>query len=380
MTEQNLLYRSKTSPEFYLRYAAEQDDPQLIELISESMPSNGMVISFERKPSYFRATHAQYNKPEILVVVHQDQPDLIIAMMNIGWKSYWINGVTEQLRYVSDLRIKLTARGKKAFNVFMEYIFECFPREIIFQSVILEDNKVARNMMHREREGYALPYIFDSMTTFTISKVPKFKQSAELRLQTMTIDKIDAVNGFIQEMASHYNFLPDYDFKVLLEANHPFWYGLRLEDFHLVLNSDHKIVGLFGLWDQKDFKQTKVASYSTTLKLLKPVYNTYARITGQLTLPEEGQSFDYLMTHSFLCDPSALDVLKFMLTNVNTLVKAQGKTSFCVTVVENDPRKQVLEQCSSHKMKAVHTLHSYESKPYDVIDRSKYSYFEVSRI
>ena len=376
----NLIYRSKESPEFFLRYAGEQDDAQLIELISESMPSNGMTISFERKPSYFTATKAQYNKPEIMVVVHQDHPEKIIAMINIGWKNYWINGEKKEIRYVSDLRVKMTSRGKKAFSVFSAYVLETFSSEIIFQSIILEDNHLARNMMHSKRAGNAVPYIFDNITTYTISKTPNFRNLERYSLIQLKSEYYEKANQYIAEMSQHYNFLPDYDFKLLESDSHPFWCGLNNEDFYLVLDQQEKVVGLFGLWNQTGFRQTKVKQYSKLLKVLKPFYNLYAKVSGQLSLPAEGCSFEYLMTHSFLSNPNDLDVLRFMLTQANTLVKSRDKTSFCITVADNDPRKQILEQCTSHKMKAIHSLHSFGAQPFEEIGRGKLSYFDVSRI
>lgn len=380
MEPNNLIYRSKESPEYYLRYAGEQDDAQLIKLISESMPSNGMTISFERKPSYFTATKAQYNKPEIMVVVHEDQPDQIIAMINIGWKNYWINEEKKEIRYVSDLRVKMSSRGKKAFSVFSAYVLETFPPEIIFQSIILEDNHLARNMMHSKREGNAVPYIFDQITTYTISKTPNFKDLKKYSLTQLTAEHYEKVNHFIAEMSQHYNFLPDYDFKLLQDGDHPFWCGLKNDDFYLIFDQHEKVVGLFGLWNQSGFKQTKVKKYSKLLKLVKPFYNVYASISGQLSLPAEGQSFEYLMTHSFLSDPNDAEVLKFMLVQLSAKVKSRHKTSFCITVADNDPRKLILEQCNSHKMKAIHSLHSFGAQPFDEIGHNKYSYFDVSRI
>lgn len=68
------------------------------------------------------------------------------------------------------------------------------------------------------------------------------------------------------------------------------------------------MVGLYGLWNQKPFKQTRVVQYSLPLKVLKPFYNVYAGIRGVLALPKVNHAFEYLMIHSTLCHPEHIDV------------------------------------------------------------------------
>src|SRR5690606_32497881 len=113
-----------------------------------------------------------------------------------------------------------------------------------------------------------------------------------------TQDAITAANDFILKMKDHYNFLPTYDFNGLLEGHHPFWKGMSLSDFFLIYNKDDQLVGLYGLWNQKSFKQTRVIDYSRPLKLMKPFYNVYANVRGVLSLPKVKGTFDYLMMHS----------------------------------------------------------------------------------
>ena len=54
----NQIYRSKNEPNFLVRDATQADDEQLVQLIAETMPSNGMTLALERYPSYHSASHA----------------------------------------------------------------------------------------------------------------------------------------------------------------------------------------------------------------------------------------------------------------------------------------------------------------------------------
>ncbi|WP_425918632.1 hypothetical protein [Acinetobacter sp. TSRC1-2] len=40
------IYRSKNEPSFLVRFATQADDAQLVQLIAETMPSNGMTLTF----------------------------------------------------------------------------------------------------------------------------------------------------------------------------------------------------------------------------------------------------------------------------------------------------------------------------------------------
>ena len=48
-------FRHTAVPGLHIRPATLADDQKLVTLIAESMPSNGVLLSFERKPSYFKA-------------------------------------------------------------------------------------------------------------------------------------------------------------------------------------------------------------------------------------------------------------------------------------------------------------------------------------
>ena len=115
------VYSSANVPNFHVRPATKADDEQLVQLIAETRPSNGMTLAFERYPSYLAASHAQYNRPDIRVVVPDNQPDKIVGMMNLGWKYCYINQQPDVLRYVADLRLNQKFRGQNILRLLMDY-------------------------------------------------------------------------------------------------------------------------------------------------------------------------------------------------------------------------------------------------------------------
>ena len=381
MAQENLInYRSSQIPEFFIRDATEQDDSRLLELISETMPSNGMILSYERKPSYFAATRTQYTNPIIKLVCLVSDPDYIVAMINIGTKKCFINQQRTEMSYVADLRLDANYRGKRTVHFIMEYVYNTHPRDLFYQSVVLEGNLIARHLLHKPRENFPQPFPYDDVTTYMISKIKKPKSNRKISIKILEPSLITDVNKFIESMSQHYNFLPDYDFNELKQGNHPYWLGMKMEDFKLIYSDQNQLVGLFGLWNQKQFKQTKVKKYSKGLKLVKPFYNFVAKRTGQILLPPEEGHFNYLMIHSALCDPQHKDAFEQILYQAHLATKAKKYESFCITLAANDPRIQQMSKVKSHIIRAKHAIHSFESKPEGYFDRSKISYFEVGRI
>lgn len=374
------IYRSERVPHFYVRAATGEDDVQLRTLISENMPSNGMVLSFERNPSYLNATHTQYNRPDIRVVVPENQPDKVVGMMNLGWKYCFINGKPDVLRYVSDLRLDRDYRGQKILRLLMDYLQDKLPADSLLESIVLEGNTPARQILHEKRKGFPVPYHYDDIQTFMVSQMKKPQTYEQYRFECLSPEKIAAANAFADAMKAHYNFLPNYDFSNLITGHHPFWRGLKLDDFHLIYNLENQIVGIYGLWDQKPFKQTRVVHYSWPLTLAKPFYNVYAQFQGALLLPKKDHAIDYLVLHSALCHPQHTQVFGSLLYHAKSQIKYYRKYAFCITLAKNDPRIKLMHNTRSHVIHAIHAFHSFQGDPCGYFDRSKISYFESGRI
>ncbi|MGE8561160.1 MAG: N-acetyltransferase family protein [Acinetobacter sp.] len=376
----NQIYRSKNEANFLVRSATEADDEQLVQLIAETMPSNGMILAFERYPSYLAASHAQYNRPDIKLVVPEENPAQVVGMMNLGRRDCFINGQAEGLRYVADLRLHPMHRGNKVLRLLMDYVYDSIPLDTIFESVVLEDNTVACNILHHQRKGFPLPFHYDDIRTFTVSQAEQPKQFAHYRFQQMNSGHVGEANTFIRTMKQHYNFLPNYDFSGLAESNHPFWLGMNIQDFYIMYDQHNQVIGLYGLWNQKPFKQTRVVDYSRPLKLIKPFYNLYAGMRGVLSLPKKNDAFEYLMIHSALCHPEKQGVFASLIFHAKQQTKLRRKQAFCITLANKDPRIHWMRNTTSHVIQAKHYFHSFKANPYDVFDHNKISYFEVGRI
>lgn len=373
------MYRTKVVEGLHVRPAHISDDQKLVKLIAESMPSNGVLLSFERYPSYFKATQTQYEQPWVMVMAADDQPEKILAMFNLGSRRCYINGMVKPLRYVGDLRIGKTTRGKGLMNLFMLYVKHTFPDQEIYQTVILNDNVIARKVLHANRPGVPAHYVSDQVETHTLTgfKVQK-PLNPNLSVTHMTRVDINPINRFIQHMSDYYNFLPSYDFKELL-AQQPYWNGLSINDFYIIRRGG-QIVGLFGLWNQKSFKQTRIADYSKLIAFVRPAYNYWAKLTHQLRLPQKGNTLNYMMLHSALCNPYDTELYENILRIAHQKSTEKKCYAMCFTLAENDPRRDCKKVIISQKVQAIHAFHCFKDNPLKQFDAKRISYLECGRI
>ncbi|XID75612.1 GNAT family N-acetyltransferase [Alkanindiges sp. WGS2144] len=373
------IFRTNAVQGFHLRPATVADDPQLVNLIAESMPANGVLLSFERCPSYLTAAYTQFERPCVMVAAADDQPEKILAMYNLGVRNCFINGVVKPLRYVGDLRINKTARGTGLISLLMSHLKECYSQDELYQTVILNDNMVARRVLHESRPEVPPHYMADQVETYTLTSFKTKKDiNPNLRVSPMTLGDISAVNRFVRHMADYYNFLPAYNFRGLA-AHEPYWNGLRVDDFFVIRRAG-QIVGLFGLWNQKTFKQTRIADYSKLTGLMRPAYNYWAKLRGQLSLPQKGSALNYLMLHSVLCNPYNTSLFEDILRVAHQKACKRGTEAICFTLAENDPRRDCKQLFIAQKVQAMHVFHCFKDNPLKHFDARRISYLECGRI
>ncbi|TCM60508.1 hypothetical protein EC844_13235 [Acinetobacter calcoaceticus] len=379
MTQNPILYRNESIPDLYLRLATWRDDAQLIELIKEVMPSNGMLLSFERFPSYLYAVQVQSKRPQSIVIVHEQRPDEVLGMLLVVWKDCYIDQQLRTMCYLCDLRFSPQLRGNRAMRLIMDYFKYNHPHDTLFQSIILSDNRYACEIFHAERPNYLTPYQYDLIYTYNVGRVKRSLVQDKYQVVELDESWIDALQYFLADMQVYYNFLPDYDFNEIV-AKKRFWGDLKLEDFYLILDAEQQIVGVYGLWNQKKIKQIRVVKYDLKLLVFRPIYNLYTHFRGGFKLPKTRGMFDYLLMHSPICAPQHLDVFERMLSHAMQQTKLRQHKVFSLTLAESDPRRSVLKHLQSNAIQAKHAFHSFFDNPIAQLDRSKISYFDLCRM
>lgn len=378
VNKQNKYYEKEMTSDFLVRPANRHDDEQLVSINARTMVCAGIKLSFERYPSYLKASHTHYNQPQALVAVSKREPNTVLAMFNIGTRDCYINGSIKSLRYVGDFRVN-DFKNTHLIKLLMDYLHSTYPADELYQSIMLSEQSTLLHTLAHKESGAPRRFLVDSIETHILTGFKFSKQlNPNISVSTMSANDIGEVNRFVVHMSDYYNFLPAYDFNDLLKGD-KYWLGLNLEDF-LVFKRNDQIVGLCGLWDQTEFKQTRIGHYGAAVSWLRPLYNYWAKHNQQVQLPDRGSIYKCLMLHSALCNPYDTDLFESILRVAHQAAIKKNFKAICFTLPRNDPRRDCSQQFVSQKICASHGFHSFTGNPLKQFDSKRISYLECGRI
>lgn len=373
------------------REATLEDDQGLRQLIAVPMTTRGVQISFQREPSYFKASDILY-RHKLHVVIEDKEQQRKVACYSNGYRPCYINRQIQSLRYASDLRVDQNYRGKSLVKVLGAHVKISMYEPNFSQMIIFNDNHAARAAMQTAKTGMPDYYDEGFIETLTLTHLGnKRKIKAFLKRITQNPDEyqniqscvahvehISAMNNFIAEMSNHYNFIPAYNFEELAQG-HPYFSGIKLSDFILYFQ-DKKLVGMFGLWDQHGIKQTKILAYSPVIRALRPIYNFCTSVTKSMSLPKLGDSVKYHVLHTLLCHPESLILHHRMLEDAYKLSRKIGIGIVSFTLSHKDPRYQLNSFYKGERLTGMHGFISFAGDPRVNFDNNLIPYLEVGRI
>ncbi len=363
---------------YSVRTASLADDSGILALLGAPQPSTGLTLGFERAPSYFLSAQVSHEQPDIVVATLRNGHDDVVGVFNIGRRQVFVNGHREPVAYGSDMRLAPAHQGGRMLLYFNRLLRERLGAAGWYQSVILSENQRSQGTFAQgSRAGLPVYHLHGKVITSTLTSCHLPVTGAhEVRVATGA--DVPAMNAFVEKMAAHYQFLPAYDFAGVLRGD-PYFRGLAISDFQLVYRNG-ELVALGGLWRQKTFKQTRVLAYRPLLALLRPLYNLWARWRGGLHLPQAGGLLEYVMAHSPLCAPDDLPAFAVLLQALWKELQAGGGNALCLSLADNDPRREVLRHCRQHVITGCHYLASYQDEALPVLEPSRTSYFECGRL
>ncbi|MFG0587408.1 hypothetical protein ACF8D3_05200 [Acinetobacter sp. YQ_14] len=372
------------------REATHADDAALRALIAVPMTTKGVQISFQREPSYFKASDILYRN-KLHVVIEDTTTSEKVACYSNGYRPCFVNQKISNLRYASDLRVDPNYRGKSLVKKLGAHVRQTMFEPNYSQMIIFDDNHAARAAMQTSKTGMPDYYDEGLIETLTLTDLGNTKNvssflnknnreqaSNQLHSCTAQVEHIQQMNNFIAEMSAYYNFIPAYNFNELAE-DHTYFSGIKLSDFQLYFQND-KLVGMFGLWDQHSVKQTKILHYSSLIGFFRPIYNLSTRMTKMMPLPKLGDSLKYHVLHTLLCNPNKLHLHHQMLKDAHQKSKALGVGVISFTLSHKDPRHQLNKFYKGERLTGMHGFISFEGDPRPNFDQNLIPYFEVGRI
>jgi len=380
---------TSTENSLITREATLADDQALRELIAVPMTTKGVQISFQREPSYFKASDILY-RHKLHVVIEDTENQKNVACYSNGHRPCYVDKAVQNVRYASDLRVDPNYRGKSLVKILGAHVKQTLHEPDFSQMIIFNDNYAARAAIQTGKIGIPDYYDEGLIETLTLTHLgtkrdidaflEKTKQTeiGNIHSRVAQPEDIPAMNTFIAAMAQHYNFIPAYNFEEL-QAGHHYFTGLQLSDFQLYFQNE-KLIGMFGLWDQHSLKQTKILHYSPLIGVFRPVYNLLTKITKAMPLPKLGDSLKYHVLHSLLSHPQHLGLHHLMLEDAYQLSKQKGVGVVSFTLSHQDPRYQLNQFYKGERLTGMHGFISFAGDPRPNFDKSLIPYLEVGRI
>lgn len=361
---------------YEIRLSRPEDSPALLNLINQT-PQEGQVhLNFEREPNFFHATQITTIQPDVWVMI-DNKSNALVASFSIGKREVYVGGKKRLTRYGNDLRLHQDYRGgRNLVRVFKKH--RELMRDEWMQTVILTDNNKSKNTVASGRLSLPTYYEFGQFRTHMIDLQKKQYKTVTCLVRHASNEDKYIMQEFFDQNAPLKNFYPCYDFaKIGTDDN--YYRDINIEDFFLVFRGE-ALIGMCGVWDQKEFKQTRFVSYQGKMKLLRHINNIKNKLFGGLQLPKPGSLANYLGMHSVLCENNDVSIFKDLL---NFILKTFHDCQYEALILGfdvRDPLHQAVVGLKTYQLLSNHYLVSYDSNPTEEVDSQRLFYLEPTRL
>jgi hypothetical protein len=258
----------------------------------------------------------------------------------------FVNGRVMKIGYLGQVRVAERFRGRwlvsQGFR-FLKRLHAEDPVSAYLLSVIEENDEAFGVLIERRRQGF--PVFREVGHLFTLALGLRRTKIAKPGLRNITKavrDDLPEIVAFLRRQGAARQFYPFYREE---DFCGPETRGFSVEDF-FIARRNGEIVGVTGLWDQSDFKQTVVRGYAGWLRMARPAYNFTAGLSAHPPLPSVGEKVSSAYA-SFVCvaDDSP-EVFRPLLARVYEEAAKRGFSYLMVGFDERDPLLRVAQSYS----------------------------------
>lgn len=359
--------------------ARSQDNADILALLAETPQPGAISLAFERAPDYFHGAAISCDNPEVFVLRQKGSGAApILGVFDIGTRSLYVNGELQTVRYLHDLRLAQGVRGGQALNLAFQTTRALMGDDDLFQAVILDDNRLFLTAVTRPRKTTPdLTTRGRIETSLIYGRGSGRDTSSGIDIRQAVVKDLPAMQALIDQEGPRRQFFNRYDLSQIAAEN-PYYRGLTVSDFYLMVEGN-ELLGMVGTWDQKSFKQTRIAGYSKPVRITRPLYNAWAFATGGLPLPCAGHCFSYLTLHTIVIrehDPRLLRML------INKLLRGPGRRfdALACGFFTSDPLNQAVQSFSRKTLISHHFIGSWNRNQKPEIDPGLVPYADIARL
>lgn len=367
---------------FFVRPATSEDNDSILELLNRNYQPGRVQLAFERQPDYFHSASVTCEVPDVYVLEspkqRADGAATVAGVFNLGHRQVFVNGEPRNVRYAHDLRLDNNVRGGSALAACYRHGKEMMADGEWMQAVILAENASFLSSVSRSREGMPDLYSTGDIETYLLTGIRSpARDDSALTIRAATRADASVMQAFIDKEGRKRQFFPHYQIGALLDGA-PYYRDLKINQFWLLFRGE-ELVAMAGIWDQKEFKQSRVVGYSSGLSLARPVYNAWRLIGNGLRLPSVGSCFEYLMVHSILVKGNEPAFLESLLHRLQRSYGPYYDALVC-GFFTSDPLRKSVDRFQRRVLGSRHFLLSWDGDPRPELDDSLLPYVDVARL
>lgn len=336
---------------YVIDLADKKDEPDLRRILRENYMDGSIELTFQREPDFFRSIEIDGEKVQI-VVGRDLKKDKVIGFGIRAIRKLYINGKLENIGYLGNLRLDseyrnglMLARGYRYFKQLHKD-----KKAMIYLTSIVEDNKIAINVLTSGKAGFPPYNDFGTYLSYTIGlKYRKKLRNSDISILRFENRKIDDIVKFIHNEGKKKQFFPFYT-KEDIQGKTKKLLGLKTENIFVAYRNGN-IVGTMCIWDQSKIKQTVVHGYNKTMNIIRYPLDILSNVIDLPQLPSIGKPLNYFYGTLITIENNDLKIFRQLIEKVRMEGKKQGYDYMIIGLHSKDSLNKAMSNYLSYKLK-----------------------------
>lgn len=321
------------------RESRPEDDAALRRLLRERPMEGAIRVALTREPSFAAAAAVEGERHHTFVAEDLERQRLL----GFGCRSVrrvYHHGRPALVGYLSQLRAAPGASGLRRLRAGYRWLRATRrDDEAHFDlTTILADNRPARRLLERGLPGLPVYRPLAEIETLILSVRPTPREALRRRSgrpapRRLSAQDLPAIVSHLQRELSTRPFAPVWEAKQLGPGGSA--RGLEASDLWGI-EERGELVACGGIWDQRAFKQARVAGYAGWLGALRRPLNPFLRLVGQPMLPPPGTTLAMASIACFAVRGAEPERAIALLEALRLEARRRGLEQLAISLAEGD--------------------------------------------
>ncbi|MEB3188273.1 MAG: GNAT family N-acetyltransferase [bacterium] len=325
---------SEASAGARLRWATEEDNEALIDLVRQCPMQGDFHLFFDRSPDYFALSRIQGAGARVAVIEASEPGRLAAAAALASYPHCHVNGQVLPAFYACDLRVAPDQRRKGYVRRLHDFLTEWGVSQggaLGFMAVLAQNR--AMDSILGGQQGRHIYRPVGTMANFTVQFLLARRAIPGITIRRATERDVPEMVELWNRVNGAKQFAPRWSEKHVTAAieQAP---GLALDQYWLAYRQS-RLVGLCATWDQSSFKRMTVLGYGPTIRRIRPWYNLVSSGLGLAPIPQPGALLNYFYVTQ-ICAETPRD-LRALYTAIYNENRKKGYHFFDTMLDRQDP-------------------------------------------